>query len=154
MEESSEEEDSWERRRQVKAPDDLFLDMKNVCVPQTSLPEPRVQDSVPQLSCPVCKLLFLNARLMDLHMEESHNPLFEASQQRFKCLVEGCDRDLSTQHKRFMHLRDKHGFPPDFKFGIKPRSNQKQKKKQPHIGLVYSFLIPRPHISDVIVNFV
>lgn len=129
---SEEEEDSWERRRQVKTPDDLFVDMKNVCVPETS--ELRVQDSVAKLSCPVCKLLFLNARLMDLHMEESHNPLFEASQQRLKCLVDGCDRDFSTQHKRFMHLRDKHNYPADFKFGIKPRSNQKQKKKQPHIG--------------------
>lgn len=65
--------------------------------------------------CLECGKNFPTEHFLNLHIEENHNPLREALQERgektYGCFVEDCDRKCSTPQKRRLHLIDKHMFP-------------------------------------------
>lgn len=63
--------------------------------------------------CAECGRNFPSPHFLGLHIEENHNPLREALQERgertFACFLPDCDRKCSTPQKRRLHLIDKHG---------------------------------------------
>ena len=65
--------------------------------------------------CRECGRNFPTDHFLGLHIEENHNPLREALQERgektYGCFVEDCERKCSTPQKRRLHLIDKHMFP-------------------------------------------
>jgi len=72
--------------------------------------------------CSECGKNFPTGHFLGLHIEENHNPLREALQERgektYGCFVEDCERKCSTPQKRRMHLIDKHMFPRTYNFHI------------------------------------
>ncbi|ODV86466.1 hypothetical protein CANARDRAFT_27670 [[Candida] arabinofermentans NRRL YB-2248] len=82
--------------------------------------------------CSECHKNFPNEHLLNLHIDENHNPILKIQLEQglavFHCFVPGCDKVCSTHKKRRLHLVDKHGYPKDFIFsivdtGIKPGQN-------------------------------
>ncbi|OKL57553.1 hypothetical protein UA08_07130 [Talaromyces atroroseus] len=65
--------------------------------------------------CSECGKNFPTQHILDIHIEEHHDPLILARRDRgektFSCFVEGCERKCSTAQKRRRHLIDKHMFP-------------------------------------------
>ncbi len=103
--------------RLPKTGDDLLAvvgrDTKEVAIP-LGAPDAHTA-AVRTHVCPVCQLSFVAARLLAMHEDEEHNPLFLArDDRRYRCIVEGCERDFSSPHMRRMHLRDKHAYPHDY----------------------------------------
>ncbi|EEA28906.1 hypothetical protein EYB25_000182 [Talaromyces marneffei] len=72
--------------------------------------------------CSECGKNFPTQHILNIHIEENHDPLILARRDRgektFSCLVEGCDRKCSTAQKRRRHLIDKHMFPRNYNFFI------------------------------------
>ncbi|KAJ5775259.1 uncharacterized protein N7511_000270 [Penicillium nucicola] len=72
--------------------------------------------------CSECSKNFPTGHLLNLHIEENHDPLTAAMRARgdktFGCFVENCERKCSTPQKRRMHLIDKHMFPRTYNFFI------------------------------------
>ena len=70
--------------------------------------------------CASCGDVFLDARLLDIHVQEEHDALFATMAARtdmYVCLVAACGRKFSTPTGRRRHLIDLHGYPPAFRFG-------------------------------------
>lgn len=72
--------------------------------------------------CVTCSKNFPSIRLLELHIDENHNPMREAlaarGEKTYGCFVEDCDRKCSTPQKRRLHLIDKHMFPKSYNFRI------------------------------------
>ncbi|KAL2825615.1 hypothetical protein BDW59DRAFT_71552 [Aspergillus cavernicola] len=72
--------------------------------------------------CTECARNFPTGLLLNLHIEENHDPLVAAKRERgektYGCFVENCERKCSTPQKRRMHLIDKHMFPKTYNFYI------------------------------------
>ncbi|KAL4883294.1 hypothetical protein BJY04DRAFT_185286 [Aspergillus karnatakaensis] len=72
--------------------------------------------------CTECGRNFPTELLLNLHIEENHDPLAAARRERgektYGCFVENCERKCSTPQKRRMHLIDKHMFPKTYNFYI------------------------------------
>jgi hypothetical protein len=72
--------------------------------------------------CSECGRNFPSSHFLTLHIEENHNPLREALQERgektYACFLPECDRKCSTPQKRRLHLIDKHGFPRFYSFRL------------------------------------
>ncbi|KXG49733.1 Zinc finger, C2H2 [Penicillium griseofulvum] len=72
--------------------------------------------------CSECSKNFPTGHLLNLHIEENHDPLAAARRARgdktFGCFIEDCERKCSTPQKRRLHLIDKHMFPRDYNFYI------------------------------------
>ena len=69
--------------------------------------------------CRICRRIFVSARLLDIHVLETHDTLFKVmaeSERMYACLVEGCERKFMTAEKRHMHLVDAHRFSRTFRF--------------------------------------
>lgn len=120
----------WAPPRGARDGDDLRGPSKDVAVPLAgSAARVSGGDVQPQLRCPACRARgFLNARLLRIHEDEEHNPL-RARDARFACLVEGCERDFGSAHKRALHLEAKHGYPHGFRLGVVPTP-----RRQPHVA--------------------
>lgn len=72
--------------------------------------------------CTSCGRNFPTAHFLNLHIDENHNPLRQAAQEKgertYACFVEDCERKCSTPQKRRLHLIDKHMFPRVYNFRI------------------------------------
>ncbi|ORY79993.1 hypothetical protein BCR37DRAFT_338885, partial [Protomyces lactucae-debilis] len=72
--------------------------------------------------CPVCQLPFPNAHFQNLHIEEHHDPVFQARLARgelvFRCFVEVCRETFPSASKRRRHLVKDHAYPETFRFNI------------------------------------
>ncbi|CAG8919193.1 unnamed protein product [Penicillium salamii] len=72
--------------------------------------------------CSECSKNFPVGHLLNVHIEENHDPLIAARRARgektYGCFVEDCERKCSTPQKRRLHLIDKHMFPRSYNFFI------------------------------------
>ncbi|KAA8643089.1 hypothetical protein EYZ11_006175 [Aspergillus tanneri] len=72
--------------------------------------------------CSECGRNFPTDRILNLHIEENHDPLTAEKRERgektYGCFIEDCERKCSTPQKRRMHLIDKHMFPKTYNFFI------------------------------------
>ncbi|XP_074086932.1 zinc finger protein 511-like [Macrotis lagotis] len=69
--------------------------------------------------CSVCRRAFPSARLLDVHVLEWHDSLFQLLAERrrmLQCLVEGCADTFGSSRERKEHLVRAHRYPPDFRF--------------------------------------
>ncbi|ESO89499.1 hypothetical protein LOTGIDRAFT_67661, partial [Lottia gigantea] len=69
--------------------------------------------------CSVCKRVFPSNYLLELHLLEWHDSMFEiqaAKQNMYKCLVESCPTLLQTSKTRKKHMIEKHHFPSNYRF--------------------------------------
>ncbi|THH07966.1 hypothetical protein EW145_g3034 [Phellinidium pouzarii] len=69
-----------------------------------------------------CAAVFPNARLLELHQTECHNPLALVRKERgekiFACHLEFCSRLFINPKKRRLHLIQVHGFPKEYFFAV------------------------------------
>ncbi|OQE92412.1 hypothetical protein PENNAL_c0007G08259 [Penicillium nalgiovense] len=75
--------------------------------------------------CSECSKNFPTGHLLNIHIEENHDPLAAARRARgdktkykYGCFIEDCERKCSTPQKRRLHLIDKHMFPKTYNFYI------------------------------------
>ncbi|XP_053928101.1 zinc finger protein 511 [Cuculus canorus] len=69
--------------------------------------------------CSFCKRSFPSGHLLDIHILEWHDSLFEImaeKQNMYKCLVEGCTEMFKSSEDRKNHLVTIHLYPADFRF--------------------------------------
>ncbi|KAG8958960.1 hypothetical protein FRC00_002097 [Tulasnella sp. 408] len=70
----------------------------------------------------ICGKVFPDARLLDLHFSECHDPLVEVRRDRgertFSCFVSGCDHKFSSPKGRRLHLIDLHKYPKEYYFSV------------------------------------
>ncbi|XP_051897582.1 zinc finger protein 511 [Pristis pectinata] len=87
--------------------------------------------------CSSCKRSFPSSHLLDIHILEWHDSLFQilaAKQNMYLCLIESCTEKFKTSSDRKKHLIKVHGYPSDFRFD-KPRKlkrNVKNRDGNPH----------------------
>ncbi|XP_075697936.1 zinc finger protein 511 isoform X2 [Rhinoderma darwinii] len=82
--------------------------------------------------CFTCKRSFPSARILDVHILEWHDSLFQVMAEKsnmFQCLVEGCIAKFKTSGERKNHLIKSHLYPPDFRFD-KPKKNKSKIKQE------------------------
>uniref|UniRef100_UPI00398F511A zinc finger protein 511 isoform X2 n=1 Tax=Pristiophorus japonicus TaxID=55135 RepID=UPI00398F511A len=87
--------------------------------------------------CSSCKRSFPSSHLLDIHILEWHDSLFQilaAKQNMYLCLVESCTEKFKTSSDRKKHLIKVHGYPSDFRFDKpkKPKRNQKNQDRSSH----------------------
>ncbi|XP_059756141.1 zinc finger protein 511 isoform X2 [Balaenoptera ricei] len=76
--------------------------------------------------CSFCKRAFPSGHLLDTHILEWHDSLFQILAERqdmYQCLVEGCTEKFRTSRDRKEHLVMRHLYPADFRFD-KPRRSR------------------------------
>ncbi|NXA42391.1 ZN511 protein, partial [Eudromia elegans] len=76
--------------------------------------------------CSSCKRSFPSGRLLDIHLSEWHDSLFQVlaeKQNMYKCLVEGCTEKFKSSKDRKEHLVTVHLYPADFRFD-KPKKSK------------------------------
>ncbi|XP_012696728.2 zinc finger protein 511 [Clupea harengus] len=81
--------------------------------------------------CSTCRRSLPSARLLDIHILEWHDSLFQIMAQKqtmYQCLVEGCDLKFSSRMQRKDHLIKTHSYPADFRFD-KTKKNKRVKEK-------------------------
>ncbi|XP_072495558.1 zinc finger protein 511-like [Notamacropus eugenii] len=82
--------------------------------------------------CSVCRRAFPSAHLLDVHVLEWHDSLFQLLAERqsmLQCLVPGCPDRFGSGRERKEHLVRAHRYPPDFRFD-QPRKAQAQAHAQ------------------------
>ncbi|XP_074194857.1 zinc finger protein 511 isoform X1 [Rhinolophus sinicus] len=75
--------------------------------------------------CSFCKRAFPSGHLLDTHILEWHDSLFQILAERqdmYQCLVEGCTEKFKTSKDRKDHLVRRHLYPADFRFD-KPKKS-------------------------------
>uniref|UniRef100_A0A8C4NB75 C2H2-type domain-containing protein n=1 Tax=Eptatretus burgeri TaxID=7764 RepID=A0A8C4NB75_EPTBU len=85
-------------------------------------------------TCSICRRRFPTTLLLETHLLEWHDPLFQilvTRENMYRCLVECCAEKFSTAKGRKEHLVRHHGFPQDFRFDQppKPQKGVKQTHK-------------------------
>nr|XP_023679997.1 zinc finger protein 511 isoform X1 [Paramormyrops kingsleyae] len=76
-------------------------------------------DALHRRVCADCKRAFPSDHLLDIHIQEWHDSLFQLmakKQNMYQCLVEGCDLKFKTSTERKDHLIKVHRYPSDFRF--------------------------------------
>nr|XP_019583904.1 PREDICTED: zinc finger protein 511 [Rhinolophus sinicus] len=76
--------------------------------------------------CSFCKRAFPSGHLLDTHILEWHDSLFQILAERqdmYQCLVEGCTEKFKTSKDRKDHLVRRHLYPADFRFD-KPKKSR------------------------------
>ncbi|KAK2852541.1 hypothetical protein Q7C36_007742 [Tachysurus vachellii] len=84
-------------------------------------------NSLHRHECSSCKRSFPSNRLLDIHILEWHDSLFQVMAERecmYQCLVEGCGLKFQTSKERKEHLITTHSYPSDFRFD-KPKKNKR-----------------------------
>ncbi|XP_044536869.1 zinc finger protein 511-like [Gracilinanus agilis] len=87
--------------------------------------------------CASCRRSFPSERLLDAHVLEWHDALFQLLAERqsmYQCLVEGCALRFASSRQRREHLISTHRYPPDFRFD-QPRKARRLGQGQPGKGL-------------------
>ncbi|KAK7804550.1 zinc finger protein 511 [Microtus ochrogaster] len=77
-------------------------------------------------TCSLCSRAFPSGHLLDVHILEWHDSLFQILAQRqdmYQCLVEGCPEKFKTSQDRKDHMVRLHLYPADFRFD-KPKTNR------------------------------
>lgn len=69
-----------------------------------------------------CSAVFPDARLLELHQTECHDPLAlirkERGEKIFACHIETCPKLFSTPKTRRLHLIQTHGYPKEYFFAV------------------------------------
>ncbi|KAI0370744.1 hypothetical protein BV20DRAFT_966260 [Pilatotrama ljubarskyi] len=69
-----------------------------------------------------CGCVFPDARLLELHQTECHDPLAAVRRERgekiFACHLASCPRRFSTPKTRRLHLIQAHGYPKEYFFAV------------------------------------
>ncbi|KIP02330.1 hypothetical protein PHLGIDRAFT_112174 [Phlebiopsis gigantea 11061_1 CR5-6] len=69
-----------------------------------------------------CGCVFPDARLLELHQTECHDPLAALKRERgekiFACHLTSCDRLFSAPKARRLHLIQAHGYPKEYFFAV------------------------------------
>lgn len=76
-------------------------------------------NSVHRNCCSTCQRRFPNQHLLDLHILEQHDQLFQVTALKkpmFKCLLENCATVSNSPDKRKQHLISAHKYPANFRF--------------------------------------
>ncbi|CAH2350401.1 hypothetical protein CLIB1423_01S09252 [[Candida] railenensis] len=72
--------------------------------------------------CSECKKRFPSEFMLELHIEENHNPFFtikkEKGEKVYRCFESTCSKVSSERRKRRLHMIDKHGYPKNYRFNI------------------------------------
>ncbi|KAM4636142.1 zinc finger protein 511 [Discoglossus pictus] len=87
--------------------------------------------------CSSCKRSFPSVRLLDIHLLEWHDSLFQIMAEKanmYQCLVEGCPKKFKTGLDRKDHLIKIHLYPPDFRFD-KPKKNKSKPKQMEAVSV-------------------
>ncbi|XP_058154062.1 zinc finger protein 511 [Dasypus novemcinctus] len=77
-------------------------------------------------ACSFCKRAFPSAHLLDSHILEWHDALFQILSERqdmYQCLVEGCTEKFKSSAARKDHMVRLHLYPADFRFD-KPKKSR------------------------------
>ncbi|XP_038599884.1 zinc finger protein 511 [Tachyglossus aculeatus] len=86
--------------------------------------------------CSFCKRSFPSGHLLDTHILEWHDALFQIlseKQNMYQCLVAGCAEKFETSRARKDHLVKVHLYPSDFRFD-RPKKTRGQMKQSPAGG--------------------
>lgn len=78
--------------------------------------------------CTECKKTMPNPRLLDIHIQETHDSFFQvmsAKRPMFQCYVSECDLKFNDPVERRNHCVNEHKFPKNFRF-----DNAMREKKQ------------------------
>ncbi|KAJ7623701.1 hypothetical protein FB45DRAFT_926507 [Roridomyces roridus] len=71
---------------------------------------------------PACNCVFPDARLLQIHQTECHDPLAAVRKDRgekiFACHLETCNRMFATPKARRLHLIQGHGYPKEYYFAV------------------------------------
>ncbi|XP_071527151.1 zinc finger protein 511 [Panulirus ornatus] len=81
--------------------------------------------------CGTCKHTFASNHLLDLHLLEVHDTLFQLMAERkpmYQCLLETCPEKFSYPAERKTHCIEKHSFPADYRFNLAWRKLGKSRK--------------------------
>lgn len=81
-------------------------------------------------ACHQCKRVFPTNYLLDLHIMEWHDPMFEimsAKEDMYQCLVESCEAKFKDGRRRKDHLVKCHHYPSSFRWDRFKRDNKSQK---------------------------
>lgn len=103
--------------------------------------------------CSFCKRSFPSGHLLDVHILEWHDSLFQILSQKqdmYQCLVEGCQHKFKTSRDRKEHLVKAHLYPSDFRFD-KPKKDKSQGKlnrSPPQKDLVISMDVTPEESAD------
>ncbi|TFY67020.1 hypothetical protein EVG20_g4100 [Dentipellis fragilis] len=69
-----------------------------------------------------CHCVFPDARLLELHIAENHDPLAQVRKERgekiFACYLASCGRNFLTPKARRLHLITAHGYPKEYFFAV------------------------------------
>ncbi|KAF7309561.1 hypothetical protein MIND_00327100 [Mycena indigotica] len=72
--------------------------------------------------CETCSCVFPEARILELHQTECHDPLAAVRRERgekiFACHLVSCDRLFQTPKGRRLHLIQVHGYPKEYFFAV------------------------------------
>ncbi|XP_063604102.1 zinc finger protein 511-like [Penaeus indicus] len=83
--------------------------------------------------CSLCKQSFPSHHLLDLHLLEVHDSLFQLMAERrpmYQCLLETCPEKFSNTLERKGHCIRLHKFPADFRYDLNWRKLGKEKKNR------------------------
>lgn len=82
--------------------------------------------------CSNCKRSFPSNRLLEIHILEWHDTLFQIMAEKqcmYECLVEGCGLKFKTSKERKDHLIRTHSYPADFRFDKSKKNGRTTEKK-------------------------
>ncbi|XP_064418574.1 zinc finger protein 511 isoform X2 [Latimeria chalumnae] len=106
--------------------------------------------------CSHCKRAFPSAHLLDIHITEWHDPLFQIlaeKQTMYRCLVESCSEKFGTSRDRKDHLIRVHSYPSNFRFEKpkKAKSCAGQQKGEPQKAEAAGMIVdpPQPPMEPV-----
>lgn len=72
--------------------------------------------------CLECQCIFPNSTLLNIHIDENHNPIAAIKQQRgesiYKCLSDNCSQLFLTSTLRQQHMIQTHNYPNEYPFYI------------------------------------
>lgn len=88
-----------------------------------------------RLTCAQCHAAMPTERLLELHIAESHDPIF-AARSVYECVVEGCPEHFASWADRKSHAVGAHRYPAGFSYF--PRAllpNKHQVKTTQHSGV-------------------
>lgn len=85
-------------------------------------------------TCLTCHRAFPSAFLLDIHIQENHDPLFAIlvhQQSMYRCLVESCMDKFASCDSRRQHMIKVHHFPSNFRFHrLKPATSSPRIKQE------------------------
>ncbi|KAG0721148.1 Zinc finger protein 511 [Chionoecetes opilio] len=95
------------------------------------------QRSSHQHVCSSCRHSFATHHLLDLHLLEVHDTLFQLMAEKkpsYQCLLETCPEKFKNPTERKIHCIEIHKFPANFRFDLSWRKLEKNKSKNAKIN--------------------